>query len=153
MHSRSVILADTLATQELGNQLGQHWLATTAGHAAVLLLRGDLGAGKTCLVQGIARALAIAEPITSPTFALAQHYRGGRGALVHLDLYRLEQSAAADELFVQEEEAAGELGALLAVEWPERLSFVPEGCWMLDLTLVDPQQPDAGRLARLQLPA
>lgn len=153
MQSRSVILADALATQELGNQLAQHWLNTGAGGAAVLLLRGDLGAGKTCVVQGIARALAITEPITSPTFALAQHYRGSRGTLVHLDLYRLEQSTAADELFVQEEEAAGELGALLAVEWPERLSFVPEGCWMLNLTLLDPLHPEAGRQAALQLPA
>lgn len=159
MESRSVFLADAAATQALGQALAQEWMACSRADTGgatpppILLLQGDLGAGKTCLVQGLAAGLGIDEPITSPTFALAQHYRGGRGALVHLDLYRLEQSAAADELFVQEEEAAGELGALLAVEWPERLSFVPEGCWMLDLTLVDPQQPDAGRLARLQLPA
>jgi tRNA threonylcarbamoyladenosine biosynthesis protein TsaE len=68
---------------------------------------------------------------------------------VHLDLYRLEQAAAADELLAQEEEAALELGALLAVEWPERLSLVPRPCWQLQLTLLDPQNPEAGRQADL----
>ena len=59
------------------------------------------------------------EPITSPTFALAQHYPQGEPKLVHLDLYRLEQPASADELFLQEEEEASATGALMAVEWPE----------------------------------
>jgi hypothetical protein len=72
------------------------------------MLQGELGAGKTCLVQGLAMALGIDEPITSPTFALAQHYKrpvpdGRPHALIHLDLYRLEQPAAAAELFAQEE--------------------------------------------------
>ena len=117
------------------------------------MLRGELGAGKTCLVQGLALGLGITEPITSPTFALAHHYRGQyrgqRGAaptaLVHLDLYRLEQAAAADELFAQEEEEARALGALLAVEWPERLSFLPEPSWLVVL-----ESCGEGRLARIQ---
>lgn len=79
-------------------------------------------------MQGLAEAIGIDEPITSPSFALAQHYSGSRGALVHLDLYRLEQPAAADELLAQEEETARELEAVLAVEWPERLSRLPAGC-------------------------
>jgi tRNA threonylcarbamoyladenosine biosynthesis protein TsaE len=66
---------------------------------------------------------------------------------VHLDLYRLELPAAADELFAQEEEEARAMGALLAVEWPERLSFVPEGAWQVELHLTDPQHPKAGRTA------
>ena len=108
----------------------------------LLLLQGDLGAGKTCLVQGLAEGLAIPEPVTSPSFALAQHYAGtaadGRATrLVHLDLYRLEQPAAADELFSQEEEeariAAVSTRVVMAVEWPERLSFQPEGAWLLRL--------------------
>jgi tRNA threonylcarbamoyladenosine biosynthesis protein TsaE len=95
----------------------------------MLLLKGDLGAGKTCLVQGLAEGLGIEEPITSPTFALAQHYSGiadgAATALVHLDLYRLDQPTAADELLAQEEEQAVASGGLLAVEWPERLSRCP----------------------------
>jgi len=149
MESRSVFLADAAATAALGSRLAQRWLALPAGERPILLLEGDLGAGKTCLVQGLAAALGISEPVTSPTFALAQHYGGGSGALVHLDLYRLELPAAADELFAQEEEEALALGALLAVEWPGRLSFVPEGAWHLELTLADPADPEAGRVAQL----
>jgi len=152
MHSGNATLNGPAASIELGRKLAEHWLNTRTTGAQVLLLRGDLGAGKTCVVQGIAQALEIDEPITSPTFALAQHYQGRRGALVHLDLYRLEQAASAEELFLQEEEAAAELGALLALEWPERLSVVPQGCWQLELQWLEPDQPQAGRLAQLLLP-
>jgi tRNA threonylcarbamoyladenosine biosynthesis protein TsaE len=147
----TVMLANAQATRALGSRLAQQWLALPPPNRPLLLLQGDLGAGKTCLVQGLAAALGIDEPITSPTFALAQHYQGENGALVHLDLYRLEQSAAADDLLAQEEESALELGALLAVEWPERLSLLPQPRWLLQLTLVDPQNPEAGRRADLSL--
>ena len=165
-------LANVRATWALGRHLAEELLTPPL----TLLLEGDLGAGKTCLVQGLAAGLGIAEPITSPTFALAQHYcglsesgqpdggqsdcgqkagsqrdSGQRTALVHLDLYRLEQ-AAADELFAQEEELARDLGALLAVEWPERLSGPPPGAWRLQLQLLDASDPDRGRLARLWPP-
>jgi tRNA threonylcarbamoyladenosine biosynthesis protein TsaE len=146
-------LADAAATRALGATLAER-LLTAAEGPPLLLLQGDLGAGKTCLVQGLAAALGIEEPITSPTFALAQHYEGRLGdgrhtALVHLDLYRLEQPAAADELLAQEEEEARELGALLAVEWPERLSRLPAGAWLLKLQHADPHNPGAGRVAHL----
>jgi tRNA threonylcarbamoyladenosine biosynthesis protein TsaE len=129
-------LADAAATTALGRELAGRLLA--AGLPATLLLEGDLGAGKTTLVQGLAEGLGISEPITSPTFALAQHYGGtaadGRAtALVHLDLYRLEDPAAAEELYAQEEEEALALGAVLAVEWPERLQQVPAGAWRIRL--------------------
>ena len=153
MQQQRVPLADATATQNLGRQLAAEWLALTGSNSSsqpILLLEGDLGAGKTCLVQGIAAALAINEPITSPTFALAQHYQGGDASLVHLDLYRLESSAAADELFAQEEEEARALGALMAVEWPTRLSFCPEDAWIVRLALVDTNEPDAGRIATVQ---
>ena len=74
-------------------------------------------------MQGLALACGISEPITSPTFALAQHYPQGQPPLVHLDLYRLEAPGSADELFLQEEEEARAMGALMAVEWPERLGL------------------------------
>ena len=162
MESRSVFLADAAATEAFGRDLAHQWLQRQAENpsergggeqAPILLLQGDLGAGKTCLVQGIAAGLGIDEPITSPTFALAQHYRGSTGgrstALVHLDLYRLELAAAADELFAQEEEEALGLRALMAVEWSERLSFVPVGAWSIRLELIDANQPEAGRRAHL----
>jgi tRNA threonylcarbamoyladenosine biosynthesis protein TsaE len=157
MDSRCVVLADEAATAALGAELAGLWLQQpSAGSAQILLLEGNLGAGKTSLVQGIAAALGIEEPITSPSFALAQHYggscRGRSTALVHLDLYRLEQPAAAEELFAQEEEEAQALGALMAVEWPGRLPVEPEGAWRVELQLLDPLEPEAGRRAVLRLP-
>ena len=99
------------------------------------------------MVQGLAEGLGITEPITSPTFALAQHYPQGHPQLVHLDLYRLEQPASADELFLQEEEEARAAGALMAVEWPERLGLDLPEAWRLEL-----RHQDEGRLAQLTTP-
>ncbi|MCP9840517.1 tRNA (adenosine(37)-N6)-threonylcarbamoyltransferase complex ATPase subunit type 1 TsaE [Synechococcus sp. J7-Johnson] len=141
-------LSDAAATRQLGRELAALLLSKGP---RLLLLKGDLGAGKTCLVQGLAQGLGITEPITSPTFALAQHYRGqhaGRGTdLVHLDLYRLEQPVAAEELFAQEEEEALDLGAVLAVEWPQRLRYTPGPAWQVQL-LFDTE----GRRAVIQAP-
>ena len=149
-----LVLADLQATLELGANLARLWLDLPPEARPILLLEGDLGAGKTSLVQGIARGLGIGEPITSPSFALAHRYSGllqGRPTqLVHLDLYRLEQPASADELFFQEEEEAQALGALLAVEWPGRLSALPPDAWLVQLQLLEPARPEAGRTALIR---
>ena len=121
-----------LETLETTHALGRQ-LALLLPPGSILLLNGPLGAGKTSLVQGLAQGLGINEPITSPTFALAQHYTSGHPPLVHLDLYRLEHPAAADELFLQEEEEAKALHALMAVEWPERLNLSLPEAWCLAL--------------------
>ena len=135
-----------LETPETTRALGRS-LARELPDGAILLLSGPLGAGKTSLVQGIAEGLGISEPITSPTFALAQHYPQGHPQLVHLDLYRLEQPASADELFLQEEEEARAAGALMAVEWPERLGLDLPEAWQLKL-----RHQNEGRLAQLTSP-
>ena len=151
-------LDDAAATHALGRRLALTLLQDCCGgRVPLLLLQGDLGAGKTSLVQGLAEQLGIEEPITSPSFALAQHYEGGDGdggatALVHLDLYRLDEGPAADELFAQEEEEARALGAVMAVEWPQRLTALPADAWLVELSLRDPERPEAGRLARIQAP-
>ena len=95
----------------------------------ILLLNGPLGAGKTTLVKGIAKSLRIKEPITSPTFPLSQHYPSGSPPLIHIDLYRIEEPSAANEFFLQEEEESKALGALMIVEWPERLSLSLPDAW------------------------
>ena len=136
-----------LETLETTRALGR-LLARELPTGAILLLSGPLGAGKTSLVQGLAEGLGISEAITSPTFALAQHYPQGEPQLVHLDLYRLEQPASADELFLQEEEEARAAGALMAVEWPERLGLDLAEAWRLEL-----RHQDEGRLAQLTPPS
>lgn len=90
----------------------------------VLLLSGDLGAGKTAFTKGLAEGLGI-DPgeVTSPTFTLVHEYRGGRLPLVHVDLYRLKQ-ADLDELGMDSDLAAH---GVLAIEWSERLLRVPVG--------------------------
>ena len=84
----------------------------------VVLLSGDLGAGKTAFVKGIAEGLGIdAADVTSPTFTLVHEYRGGRLPLIHVDLYRLDR-ADLDEVGMDSELA--ETG-VIAIEWAERL--------------------------------
>ena len=139
----TIHLSDLKATQALGTELVQQLPAE-----AILLLQGPLGAGKTSLVQGIGLALGIGELITSPTFALAQHYTDGNPPLIHLDLYRLEQPSAADDLFLQEDEEAKAIGAFMAVEWPERLSLKLPEAWQLRLS----HTKDGGRRAQLTPP-
>jgi tRNA threonylcarbamoyladenosine biosynthesis protein TsaE len=86
---------------------------------SVLLLAGDLGAGKTAFVRGLAAGLGI-DPgdVTSPTFTLVHEYRGGRLPLIHVDLYRLDR-ADLDEIGLDQDLAAT---GVIAVEWSERLS-------------------------------
>lgn len=86
---------------------------------AVLLLAGDLGAGKTAFVRGLAEGLEIdPDLVSSPTFTIVHEYRGGRLPLVHVDLYRLP-AADLDEVGLDLDLAAA---GVVAVEWPERLT-------------------------------
>ena len=92
-------------------------IAGTLQPGTFVLLHGDLGAGKTAFVRGLASGLgANPDDVSSPTFVLIQHYKG-RVPLVHVDLYRLDSGAAVDDLGL--EEMAD--GAVVAVEWAERL--------------------------------
>ncbi|WP_218080598.1 tRNA (adenosine(37)-N6)-threonylcarbamoyltransferase complex ATPase subunit type 1 TsaE [Anthocerotibacter panamensis] len=102
----------------------QAWATTwaTAFEPGVfLLLKGDLGSGKTTFVQGLARGLGVAEPVTSPTFTLVQVFATKSYALVHADLYRLTPEEVWG-LDLHEDWA----GAIFAVEWAERLPFTPK---------------------------
>ena len=92
----------------------------------LVVLRGELGAGKTTLVKGIAAALGVAaaEEVTSPTFTLVHEYAGAKAKLYHLDLYRLETER--ELLTVGLEEMAAEPDALVLVEWGEKFASVVE---------------------------
>lgn len=90
----------------------------------ILLLDGDLGAGKTVLTRGVAEAMGIARAeIQSPTFVLVREHEGAGGRLVHIDLYRIDADQAA--AMGIEEVLAGP--GLKVVEWAERLPFRPRG--------------------------
>jgi tRNA threonylcarbamoyladenosine biosynthesis protein TsaE len=111
----------------------------------VILLEGDLGAGKTTLVQGIGEGLGITDSIVSPTFTLINEYLEGRLPLYHLDLYRLEpEEVTALNVESYWEGVEFELG-IVAIEWAERLSYKPQRYLSLCLNY----SVDTGRQASL----
>ena len=109
-------------------------LAASLSAGDVLLLSGDLGAGKTAFVRGLAQGLGIDEnEVSSPTFTLVHEYRGGRLRLHHVDLYRLDR-AATDDLGLDE---LGVADGILAIEWPDRLTHQLPGARAIDINIVD----------------
>jgi tRNA threonylcarbamoyladenosine biosynthesis protein TsaE len=112
-HLRTITTQSESETAQAGRAL-----AASLQPGAVVLLSGDLGAGKTAFVRGLADGLGI-DPaeVTSPTFTLVQEYRGGQLPLYHVDLYRLKpaevEDLGLDELTLQ--------GGVTAIEWPDRL--------------------------------
>lgn len=117
-------------TFELGVRIGER-----LSGGEIILLDGPLGAGKTILVKGIARALGLdPEEITSPSFTLVNLHHG-RLLLYHIDLYRLEEGAQAahavdlDEILTDEQ-------AVVVIEWGERLGRypLPPGVWRIGIT-------------------
>jgi tRNA threonylcarbamoyladenosine biosynthesis protein TsaE len=114
---RTRSVAGTLA---LGEKMAEILLPTPK----LVVLRGDVGAGKTTLVKGIAEALGAAseEDVTSPTFTLVHEYKGPKVKLYHLDLYRLETERELAALGI--DEMAAEPDALVLVEWGERFESI-----------------------------
>lgn len=120
MSSECIVLPDAAATSAWGESLAASLTANT-----VLLLFGDLGAGKTTLIQGLGKGLGITDAIVSPTFTLINEYHEGRLPLYHFDLYRLEPAGASQlypELYWEGEEFEP---GVTAIEWSERLQFLP----------------------------
>lgn len=123
-------------------------LAATLTAGTTLLLSGDLGAGKTAFVKGLAEGLGLgAAEVTSPTFTLVHEYRGGRLPLIHVDLYRLD-SADLMELGMDPDLASV---GVVAVEWAERLTrVVPEAVYVRlrdeggNRRLIEVTRPSAG---------
>lgn len=108
-------------------------LAQTLRPGDVVLLSGDLGAGKTAFVRGLASGLGLdPDEVSSPTFTLVHEYRGGRLPLYHADLYRLER-AATDDLGLEQMGGDG----VLAIEWPDRLTHAIAGAIAVAIAVVD----------------
>jgi len=111
-----------------------------ASHAPLLVaLSGDLGTGKTTLVQSICEGYGVTGEVTSPTFALVQEYEAPRSPVYHLDLYRLDRPEQLDALAWDEILSAR---ALVLVEWPDRAGErLPGGRVTLSLQHL-PDEPD-----------
>lgn len=97
-------------------------LGRTLPPRSVVAFEGDLGAGKTTLVQAIARGLGVVAPATSPTYALVHRYQGCRGPVFHVDCYRLRSPDEAADL---DWEGLLREGDAVLIEWPERA-----GAWL-----------------------
>lgn len=123
-----IFLKNHQATQSLGITLGQ---SLTAG--STILLEGDLGSGKTTLVQGIGEGLGIAEPIVSPTFTLINEYLEGRIPLYHLDLYRLEPAEVVNLNLENYWDGLDFSWGVTAIEWAERLPYKPQNYLSISL--------------------
>jgi tRNA threonylcarbamoyladenosine biosynthesis protein TsaE len=98
-------------TESLGAQL-----AGILRDGDVVLVRGDLGSGKTTLVRGAAQALGVTGPVTSPTFSIGHRYRAGELTVSHLDLYRLEGLGSEDPDLLDDYLGPGRIAF---VEWPK----------------------------------
>jgi tRNA threonylcarbamoyladenosine biosynthesis protein TsaE len=116
-------------------------LAGKLKQGSVIVLRGGLGAGKTCLVKGIARGLGITESVTSPTYTIISEYSarlsGETVPLYHIDAYRLNGDADFENT------GAGELmggGGIAIIEWSERIPrSIPENAIKIDIEITGPQ--------------
>lgn len=120
-------------TRRLGAQLG-----AVLRPGDVICLQGDLGAGKTTFVQGVARGWGSLDSVSSPTFIIVNEYRRAEGDLLfHMDAYRLDSAPEAEELDLDSMLADG----ALLIEWPERIDGLvpPQHLW-IQLEHVDEEE-------------
>ncbi len=111
---RIVETSDPAQTEALGAEL-----AGGLSDGDIVLVRGELGSGKTTLVRGAARALGVTDPVTSPTFSIGHRYRGTGVTVSHLDLYRLEGLDREEPELLADYLGPGRIGF---VEWPKETS-------------------------------
>jgi tRNA threonylcarbamoyladenosine biosynthesis protein TsaE len=110
---RSTVTHSEAETAAVGREL-----AAGLSAGSTVLLIGDLGAGKTAFVRGLAEGLGVSPAdVSSPTFTIMQEYRGGRLPLYHVDLYRLDDPREIEDLGLDELTANG----ILAIEWADKL--------------------------------
>jgi tRNA threonylcarbamoyladenosine biosynthesis protein TsaE len=140
-------LAVRSRTAEETRALGQALAALLRVHD-VLMLTGELGAGKTTLVRGIARGLGAEEHVASPTFTLVREYVTGRIPVAHVDVYRLDRVQDVVDLALDELED-GE--CVLIVEWGDAVEeLLPEDRLRIEMTTIDPTGADETRAIAIE---
>ncbi|HHY59695.1 MAG TPA: tRNA (adenosine(37)-N6)-threonylcarbamoyltransferase complex ATPase subunit type 1 TsaE [Clostridia bacterium] len=134
-----VVTKNSLETQNLGRLLGQ-----LLQPGDVLVVSGDLGAGKTTFVQGLATGLGIQAPVTSPTFTIIHEYEGPRCPFYHIDAYRLEDPREVEELGLEEYLHGN---GIAAVEWAENIApWLPSDYLCVKINKI-PAEPEWRRVA------
>ena len=135
MNTEKIITTSYTETEEAGFKLAQ-----TLEFGSVVLLFGNLGAGKTVFSRGFARGLGITEPVSSPTYTIVQEYDiPGGGRLYHLDLYRI--SGVESALAFGVDEFLDDSRAISLIEWPMRIDgILPDNCIKVTLTHLDDEK-------------
>jgi tRNA threonylcarbamoyladenosine biosynthesis protein TsaE len=125
-----ILLSNEWETKKLGQRLADE-LTTNS----ILLLSGNLGTGKTTLIQGLGEALGIKEAIVSPTFTLINEYLEGKIPLYHIDLYRLTSQQVKDLHLENYWEAIEVEAGITAIEWSELLPNLPSNYLKINLEI------------------
>lgn len=133
--------AGAAETESLGAEL-----AAMVEPGDVVVVSGEVGAGKTTLIRGACRALGVEAPVTSPTFTIGQRYEGGRLPIAHLDLYRLESLELEDPALLDD---YLEKGGVAFIEWPAVAAPALAGRRVLAVRL----EHAGGDRRRIELPA
>mgnify|MGYP002813896942 FL=1 len=124
--------------------------ALQANH--VIALTGQLGAGKTTFIQGIAAGIGVADYVTSPTFIIINEYQGGRLPFYHLDLYRMDDIAQIEDLGIEE---YFNRGGVCVIEWAEKLGTLsPKNAEKIEIKVIGENEREiwlsSGLAARLK---
>lgn len=132
--NKTIITSSAKETQNLGKEFGQQLQPGDC-----VLLYGNLGAGKTTFVQGMAQGLGITKRIISPTFVILRSYEIPKGMFYHVDLYRIETKHDVEQTGLFDILKNGK--SIVAIEWPEKLhNLLPEKRWEVECKYVDEQQ-------------
>lgn len=131
-HGHLVMSEDELI--EWGEQLG-----ADAHPQLVIALTGELGAGKTTLAQAICRGYGVAEPVTSPTYAIVHEYTSPHSPVYHIDLYRIERVEELEQIGWSDIMSSN---ALVIIEWPERAGDLLPADHLPIMLDYAPERPD-----------
>ena len=127
--------ADEAATSAFATRLAQHWLQHPASADLVILLHGDLGAGKTTLVRHLLRGLGVTGRIKSPTYAVVEPYVTPCVQVWHFDFYRFSDPREWEDAGLRDIFATP---GLKLVEWPDKAAgMLPQADWVLHLQTLD----------------